>query len=230
MCESGRRDKGEKLARTDGGGHRGGPRGDIHDPIPHYVKSWLVQWWVVCLLQSCAWGPLACQSTLKDRWTWTIARRDPDGTPREEKPGACAVRGGPLASVEMLDCRFSPVPSVSFSLLDKLTNIELARSRSRERDKCTSSPNGLPTWPRANPTTEMSSSPRCPANSEPRGLGWRCRPRPVLEVGSRARWLGRLLLGAGYFRAACKEDSRGGRTASRGRKASCRGHCGLRAG
>jgi hypothetical protein len=163
-------------------------------------------------------------------------RRDPDGTPREGKPGLAGSEGSPLGSVEMLPRRPGSIvvsrlcPSVSFSLLDNLTNIELARHARASESKCPSSPNGPPTWPRANPTAEMSSSPRCPVNSEPRGLGWWCRPRPVLEVGSRAGWLGRLLLGAGYFRAACKEDSRGGRTASRGWKASCRGHCGLRAG
>lgn len=65
-----------------------------------------------------------------------------------------------------VDCRFSRGPSGPFSLLDKLTsNCRAARSPlTRARGRCTSSRNGPPTWPRANPTTEMC--PRCPVNGE----------------------------------------------------------------
>lgn len=89
-----------------------------------------------------------------------------------------------------VDCRFSRGPSGPFSLLDNLTsNCRAARSPlTRARGRCTSSRNGPPTWPRANPTTEMC--PRCPVNGETGETGLMMVPTRLghREAGA-ARWL-----------------------------------------
>lgn len=105
-----------------------------------------------------------------------------------------------------VDCRFSRGPPGPFSLLDSLTsNCRAARSPlTRARGRCTSSRNDPPTWPRANPTTEMC--PRCPVYGETGETGLMMVPTRLghREAGA-ARWLV-CCLALAIFRAAREED------------------------
>lgn len=166
-------------------------------------------------------GGLACQSTFDSPMDMDHRRRDPGSRWHSAggETGACGAREEPLGSVEMLPRRLGsivgsrvrpPVAAGQDMESDKRRACSLAHL-SRE---CPSSRNGPPTWPSANSTTEMSSSPRCPVNGETGETGLMMVPT---RLGKSGAALARLLLGAACFRAAREEYMR---TARRGWKAS----------